>query len=65
VRYVIDYYFNEDKAGTSEQFDVVVRPALDSVDAVLDRIKMNIYITCARFGIPCPVSGHGGEIEID
>ena len=33
VRYVIDYYFHEDKAGTPGQFDLVVRPAADSVGA--------------------------------
>lgn len=63
VRYVIDYYFNEEKAGTSEQFDVVVRPALDSVDAFVDRLKMNIYIGCAAFGIPCPVKTFTGAKE--
>jgi cytochrome c heme-lyase len=63
VRYVIDYYFNEEKAGTSEQFDVVVRPALDSVDALVDRLKMNIYIGCAALGIPCPVKTFTGSRE--
>jgi cytochrome c heme-lyase len=66
VRYVIDYYFNEEKAGTSEQFDVVVRPALDSFESALDRLKMSVYIACATFGLPCPVTGHGNsKIDID
>ncbi|OUS45414.1 Holocytochrome c synthase/heme-lyase [Ostreococcus tauri] len=65
VRYVIDYYFNEEKAGTSEQFDVVVRPALDTPEALLDRVKMSIYVACARLGLPCPISGHGGTIDVD
>ena len=33
VRYVIDYYFHEDKAGQPGQFDLVVRPAADSVES--------------------------------
>ena len=66
VRYVIDYYFNEEKAGTSEQFDVVVRPALDTPEALLDRLKMSVYVACARFGVPCPVTGHGPTpIDVD
>ena len=62
VRYVIDYYFHEDKAGTPGQFDLVVRPAADDVGAVLDRIKMSVYIACAAVGIPCPITGNNGTI---
>lgn len=58
VRYVIDFYFDEDKAGSPEAFDITVRPALDSPTAALDRIKMNIYTVFAQYGLPCPVSGH-------
>ena len=66
VRYVIDYYFDEEKAGTSEQFDVVVRPALDDANAFMARVKMSVYIFCARLGVPCPVTGHGGSaIHVD
>ena len=57
VRYVVDYYFREDKAGTSEQFELVVRPALDSATSALDRVKMFTYVNCARFGVPCPITG--------
>lgn len=35
-----------------------VRPALDSFEAVNDRMKMNIYLTFAKYGVPCPISGH-------
>ncbi|QDZ24646.1 cytochrome c heme lyase [Chloropicon primus] len=58
VRYVIDFYFDEEKAGTMEAFEVHARPALDSMTAGLDRLKMNIYETCAKYGLPCPISGH-------
>ena len=58
VRYVIDFYFDEEKAGSMEAFEVVARPALDSVTSCVDRVKMNVYITCAKYGLPCPFSGH-------
>ena len=62
MRYVIDYYFNEDKAGTAGQFDLVVRPAADDASSVLDRVKMTVYAGCATVGIPCPISGNNGAI---
>lgn len=62
VRYVIDFYYYDDKAGTPEAFEITVRPALDSVDAALDRLKMNIYTNFARWGLPCPVSGQEAVI---
>lgn len=62
IRYVIDYYFKEDKAGTSEQFELVVRPALDSVEGAVDRAKMFTYVNCARFGVPCPITGSASVI---
>lgn len=62
VRYVIDYYFHEDKAGTPGQFDLVVRPAADDMTSILDRVKMSIYVGCAMVGIPCPITGNNGEI---
>ena len=62
VRYVIDYYFNEDKAGQPGQFDLVVRPAADTFESVLDRVKMQVYIGCAVVGIPCPITGNNGAI---
>lgn len=58
VRYVIDFYFDEAKAGTPDAFSVDVRPALDSVENALDRFKMNIYIQFAKWGLPCPITGH-------
>ncbi|KAI8101898.1 hypothetical protein M9434_006960 [Picochlorum sp. BPE23] len=57
VRYVIDFYFDEDKAGSTDAFEIVVRPALDSPGAALDRVKMQIYKTCAKYGVPCPITG--------
>ena len=59
---MIDYYFKEDKAGTSEQFELVVRPALDSVEGAMDRAKMFTYVNCARFGVPCPITGSASVI---
>ena len=58
VRYVIDFYFDESRAGTPQAFDLRVRPALDSPGAALDRVKMFVYEQCARYGLPCPVTGH-------
>lgn len=59
VRYVIDFYFDEEKAGTPDAFEVTVRPALDSPGAALDRVKMNIYTKFAEWGLPCPITGTG------
>lgn len=42
VRYVIDFYFDESKAGTPEAFHVDARPALDSVASVIERAKMGV-----------------------
>jgi cytochrome c heme-lyase len=58
VRYVIDFYFDEEKAGGADAFQVVVRPALDSPTAALDRVKMQIYLKFAEYGLPCPITGH-------
>jgi len=58
VRYVIDFYFDEEKAGTIDQFEIIARPALDSVESALDRVKMSIYERFAEWGLPCPISGH-------
>ncbi|GBF89496.1 cytochrome c heme lyase [Raphidocelis subcapitata] len=58
VRYVIDFYYDEDKAGTPEAFEVVTRPALDSPGAALDRMKMAVYAQFAAWGLPCPITGH-------
>ncbi|KAF6256089.1 cytochrome c/c1 heme lyase-domain-containing protein [Scenedesmus sp. NREL 46B-D3] len=57
VRYVIDFYFYDDKAGTPEAFEVVTRPALDSPQAAVDRLKMSVYRKFAEWGLPCPVTG--------
>lgn len=62
VRYIIDFYFHEQKAGTPEAFELVTRPALDSFDAALDRAKMAIYTQFAAWGLPCPVTGVEGAI---
>jgi cytochrome c heme-lyase len=62
VRYVIDFYFFDDKAGTPEAFEVVARPALDSPGAALDRAKMAIYAAFAHWGLPCPVTGQAGRL---
>lgn len=61
VRYIIDFYFNEAKAGTAEAFNVDVRPAPDCWENVLDRVKMTIYRRFAEWGLPCPVTGHSGQ----
>ncbi|PSC71026.1 cytochrome c heme lyase [Micractinium conductrix] len=58
VRYVIDFYFDDDKAGSPEAFGLRVRPAIDSPTAALDRAKMWVYENFAQYGLPCPVTGH-------
>lgn len=51
----------------SQAFEIVARPALDSVGSALDRAKMAIYTQFAAWGLPCPITGHpnsgrfGGE----
>ena len=45
-----------------QAFELVVRPALDSPGAALDRLKMTIYTTFAELGLPCPVTGHARVI---
>ena len=35
-----------------------MRPALDSPEAALDRVKMWVYENFAQYGLPCPVTGH-------
>eukprot|EP00884_Botryococcus_braunii_P023271 jgi/Botrbrau1/9628/Bobra.0131s0008.1 len=62
VRYVIDFYFDEDKAGTPEAFQLRVRPALDNFESGLDRTKLFIYQKFAEYGLPCPVTGSGGHV---
>lgn len=52
------------QAGTPEQFDIRVRPALDSPAAAVDRIKMFIYENFAEKGLPCPVTGHPPTIGV-
>lgn len=44
IRYVIDFYFDETKAGRMDAFTVDVRPALDSVENVVDRVKMGVRL---------------------
>ena len=48
VRYVIDYYFHEDKAGQPGQFDLVVRPAADSVESAGPADRPFTDTTCKK-----------------
>jgi len=63
VRYIIDFYFNEEKAGHPEAFVVDARPALDSFESAHDRLKMSIYRVCVKLGIPCPITGHTSSVS--
>ena len=50
-----------------QAFEIVARPALDSFESALDRTKMAIYKTFARWGLPCPITGSvhtGGEVPL-
>lgn len=62
VRYIIDFYFYDEKAGTPGAFEIVARPALDSFESALDRVKMNIYLRFAEWGLPCPITGTNGSV---
>mmetsp|Transcript_7007 Transcript_7007/g.43006 ORF Transcript_7007/g.43006 Transcript_7007/m.43006 type:complete len:290 (-) Transcript_7007:1232-2101(-) len=42
VRYVIDFYFDESKAGSPDAFLLDVRPGLDSIGNTMDRIRMTM-----------------------
>eukprot|EP00963_Diacronema_lutheri_P006175 scaffold524_cov357-Pavlova_lutheri.AAC.16 len=42
VRYVIDFYFDESKAGSPDAFVLDVRPGLDSLGNAMDRIRMSV-----------------------
>ncbi len=44
-----------------QAFEIVARPALDSLDAMLDRAKMQIYLKFADWGLPCPITGHANQ----
>eukprot|EP00198_Chlamydomonas_reinhardtii_P007552 XP_001696889.1 predicted protein [Chlamydomonas reinhardtii] len=48
VRYNIQLYFVDNMAGTLRAFAIGARPAMDSVEAALDRVKMNIYLPQVR-----------------
>lgn len=45
-----------------QAFEMRVRPALDSLDNGLDRVKLFIYQKFADYGLPCPVTGSRGHI---
>lgn len=63
ARYVIDYYFDEEKSAEDEvpalhsaksvkSISMYARPALDSVEAVVDRIKYPLVGVMQRFEAP-------------
>jgi cytochrome c heme-lyase len=62
VRYVIDFYYDEAKAGTPGAFELRVRPAIDTPGAALDRLKMGVYRAFHAAGLPCPLTGTAGGI---
>lgn len=65
VRYIIDFYFDESKAGSPDAFTMDSRPALDSFESCLDRIKMGIYTTAYKYGLPCPITGDASTFAGD
>jgi cytochrome c heme-lyase len=48
----------------AQAFEIVTRPALDSAEAALDRLKMTIYSQFAAWGLPCPVTGQAGRLAM-
>lgn len=57
VRYVIDFYHEEGHGGSPGTFRVVARPALDSPEAAMDRLKLSVHSLSRSLGLPCPVTG--------
>jgi cytochrome c heme-lyase len=57
VRYIIDFYFDESRAGSSDAFEVDARPALDSFGSVMDRTKMGV-----RSAQACAAQRHGRRL---
>ncbi|PNW75414.1 hypothetical protein CHLRE_12g526500v5 [Chlamydomonas reinhardtii] len=49
-------------AGTLQAFAIGARPAMDSVEAALDRVKMNMNLKFADWGLPCPITGEPGAM---
>jgi hypothetical protein len=47
VRYVIDFYFDETRAGSPDAFVVDARPALDDLGSLRDRAKMGVRAACS------------------
>ncbi len=62
-RYVIDFFFDEQRAGSMDAFTLDVRPAIDDWSSLMDRLKMGVYVSCARYGIPCPFKGYSFSSE--
>ena len=42
MRYVIDFYFDESRAGSPDAIEVDARPALDDLGSLRDRAKMGV-----------------------
>nr|DBA44794.1 TPA_exp: holocytochrome c synthase [Spirotaenia minuta] len=42
MRYVIDFYFDEEKAGSPDAFEIDIRPALDSPEAAFVRLRYSV-----------------------
>ena len=45
-----------------QAFAIGARPAMDSVEAALDRVKMNMNLKFADWGLPCPITGEPGAM---
>ncbi len=45
-----------------QAFEVVARPALDSIESAVDRVKMAVYTRFAEWGLPCPITGQAGQV---
>ena len=46
-----------------QAFELEVRPALDSLESALDRVKVAVYVQCAHWGVPCPITGHPSHAD--
>jgi len=50
VRYVIDFYSGTPQPGAAASMHLDVRPALDSLEAVVDRLRMQLrFVTSGDF----------------
>lgn len=64
MRYVIDFYYDEDSEGTRWPFFVDVRPALDSPSALFLRARMVLDEIVGKTDLPSTLETHPGSSPV-